>query len=44
MGMVCESWNQALLEELGPVLNAPYGARCFLTKYRKNQDGEFDPS
>ena len=30
-GMVCESWNQASLEESGADSNAPYGARCFLT-------------
>ena len=31
--MVCEFCNQASLEELRPVLNAPFGARWFLIEY-----------
>ena len=30
--MAYEFWNQASLEEMGQVLNTPYGARCFLAQ------------
>ena len=32
MRMAYEFWNQASLEEMGQVLNTPYGARCFLAQ------------